>query len=95
MTANEILAFIDPSVLIIIPVLIIIGTILKANKNLNDWTIPIILTVVSVILAVGLICLTSGFTPANILNAIIQGVLCAGMAVYVHQLKIQTIDKRD
>lgn len=78
--------YIRPELLILIPVLIVIGKILK-NSVLNNKYIPLILGVISIFLS----CLwvlgnTSDNIPNAILTAIIQGILCAGAAVYGNQI---------
>lgn len=94
MTGTEILNFIKPELLILIPVLIVLGLIIKGIKNIPDWVIPIVLGLIGILFAVLLLGFQEGFTGPIILTGIIQGILAAGMAVYVHQLKIQTTKKR-
>lgn len=94
MTGEQILSFILPEILILIPVLIIIGMMLKKIENIKDWTIPIILGVIGILFAIMILGFKEGFSGPIILNGILQGILAAGMAVYVHQLTIQTTRKR-
>ena len=94
MTGEQILSFILPEILIIIPVLIIIGMMLKKAEYIKDWTIPIILGVIGILFAILILGFKEGFTGPIILNGILQGILAAGMAVYVHQLTIQSTRKR-
>lgn len=94
MTGTEILNYIQPEVLILIPVLIVVGLILKRIENIKDWTIPIILGAIGILFAILILGFGQGFTGPIILNGILQGILAAGMAVYVHQLTIQTTRKR-
>lgn len=94
LTPEMIIKFIDPKILILIPVLVVLGLIIKNIPNIKDWTIPIILGINGVVFAILIICLPHGFTPENILSGVIQGILAAGMAVYVHQIKVQTVNKR-
>ncbi|MGN9164688.1 phage holin family protein [Tissierellaceae bacterium HCP3S3_D8] len=75
MTGEEILSFIQPEILILIPVLIILG-------------------VIGILLAILILGFENGFVGQVILNGILQGILAAGMAVYVHQLTIQSTRKR-
>lgn len=86
--------YILPEIAIIIPVLIITGMMLKKATYIQDWTIPIILAVVGILLAVATIGTKDGYTLESIVTGIIQGILATGMAVYVHQLSIQTGRKR-
>ena len=94
MAGEQILSFILPEILILIPVLIIIGMMLKKIENIKDWTIPIILGVIGILFAIPILGFKEGFTGPIILNGILQGILAAGMAVYVHQLTIQSTRKR-
>jgi len=87
--------YILPDLMILIPVLIIIGKMLKKASYVQDWTIPILLVVVGILLAVVTIGARDGYTSESIVTGIIQGILATGMAVYVHQLSIQTGRKRD
>ena len=81
----EILEYIINEALIIIPVLWILGTFLKKTPEIADWTIPWILLVVGILIAVGII----GFN----VDAVVQGVLVAGAAVLGHQLLKQTTNR--
>jgi len=87
--------YILPDLMILIPVLIIIGKMLKKASYVQDWTIPILLAVVGMLLAVVTIGAKDGYTSESIVTGIIQGILATGMAVYVHQLSIQTGRKRN
>ncbi len=86
--------YILPEITIIIPVLIIIGMMLKKATYIQDWTIPILLAVVGILLAVITIGAKDGYTSESIVTGIVQGILATGMAVYVHQLSIQSGRKR-
>jgi len=94
MIGNDILSFIRPEILILIPVLIILGLMLKKITIIKDWTIPIILGVIGILFAVMILGFNDGFIGPVILSGILQGILSAGMAVYVHQLTIQSTKKR-
>lgn len=94
MTGTELMKFILPEILIIIPVLVIIGMMLKRIENIKDWTIPIILGVIGILFSIMILGFKEGFTGPVVLNGILQGILAAGMAVYVHQLTIQSTRKR-
>lgn len=87
--------YILPDVMVLIPVLIIIGMMLKRASYIQDWTIPILLAVIGILLAVVTIGAKDGYTSESIVTGVIQGILATGMAVYVHQLSIQTGRKRD
>lgn len=76
------LGYIIEDALIVIPVLLIFGYLLKHTPRVVDWQIPWILLFIGIIVVLLLI----GFTVA----AFIQGVLVAGAAVLAHQLYKQT-----
>lgn len=72
------LEYIVDKALILIPVLNILGMILKNFQKLPDKFIPLLLLAFGVLGAVAL----SGFSA----DAVIQGVLVTGAAVYGNQL---------
>ncbi|MCW6075454.1 phage holin family protein [Clostridium sporogenes] len=79
--------YIVEQALILIPVLYILGMMLKNTQKIKDWSIPWILLVVGVIGAISLM----GLNP----NAIIQGILATGAAVYTNQLIKQSTEKKE
>lgn len=85
---NEMLEFIREllveEALIVVPVLWILGKIVKGTPRVKDWTIPYIL------LGIGIV-LTMGILGPNV-DAVIQGVLVSGAAVFGHQLLVQTVE---
>lgn len=72
--------------LVLVPVLYVVGAILKQSK-VKDWTIPWILLIVGIIGAVALMGLNA--------NAVIQGILATGAAVYTNQLIKQSTQKKE
>lgn len=76
--------YITENALILIPVLYIIGMILKDTNKVKDKYIPLIL------LPIG-ICLSMALMGVGI-NAIIQGILVVGVSVYTNQL-IKQVNK--
>lgn len=72
--------------LILIPVLYIIGMLLKNTPKVIDWCIPWVLLVIGVGAAV-CIGVTTGMA---IPDAIIQGVLVTGVTVFTNQIIKQT-----
>ena len=75
--------YILDNALILIPVIYVIGVILKGTELIKDKYIPVILLPIGVILAMLLV----GFN----VNGFIQGVLVTGVAVYANQLVKQTL----
>lgn len=82
----NIFEYITEKVLIIIPVLLIIGQIIRNSEVIQDKFIPLIL------LPIGIICslLLGGFD----INHAIQGILVAGVAIFGNQIYHQ-IKKED
>lgn len=72
------MSYVTEEILIVIPVLWIIGAILKTTPKIFDWVIPYVVLVVGILLS----CMLIGFD----VNGIIQGVLAAGTAVLGDQL---------
>ncbi|WP_346939122.1 phage holin family protein [uncultured Clostridium sp.] len=79
-------SYITENALILIPVIYIIGMILKGIEKLNDKYIPIILLPVGILLSMGVM---HSFS----VDAIIQGVLVTGVSVYANQLVKQSQKK--
>lgn len=82
--------YIDPALLILVPVLYLIGTFIKSS-GINDKHIPLILGGLGIVLAVVWVLATSNITgwQGGLLaafTAVVQGVLCAGAAVYLNQV---------
>ena len=75
----DILTYIKPEMLIVVVALWVLGKIAKSTQYIPDWTIPYILLVAGIAGA-------SGVLEAFCTDAIIQGILCAGVAVYGHQM---------
>lgn len=75
---ENIMNYITENALILIPVLYILGAMLKGTQKIEDKYIPIILLPVGIVLAMFLV----GFN----VNGVIQGILITGSSVYVNQL---------
>jgi len=71
--------YITENALILVPVLLIIGAILKNTERIKDKYIPIILLPIGIILSVWVM---GGFTA----DSVIQGILVTGAAVYGNQV---------
>ena len=83
---QEILSeFLIEEALIVIPVLLILGTIIKGTPRFKDWTIPYALLVFGIAFTVALL----GFN----VDSVIQGVLVSGAAVFGNQLYKQAKNK--
>ncbi len=78
--------FITENALILIPVLNIIGVILKDTEKIPDKFIPLILLGFGILGAVAIM----GMTP----ESVVQGVLVTGTAVYGNQV-IKQLKKKE
>ena len=90
---KEILRFIKPELLVLIPVLYFIGIGIK-KSNIPNSRIPLLLGLISIFLSTLWVFSTSEINNwQDIANAafvsITQGILAAGTAVYANQLYIQ------
>ena len=81
----EIINYITENALILIPVLLVIGAILKNTERIKDKYIPVILLPIGIALSIGVMRVLS-------VDSIIQGILVTGAAVYGNQL-IKQISK--
>ncbi|WP_346928336.1 phage holin family protein [Clostridium sp.] len=77
--------YITENALILIPVLLVIGAILKNTERIKDKYIPVILLPIGIILSVWVM---GGFSA----DSVIQGILVTGATVYGNQL-IKQISK--
>lgn len=78
---NDLLSYVNEYALILIPVLYVVGMMLKGLGSIPDKYIPIILLAVGILGSIGL----NGLT----VNSVIQGILVTGVTVYANQLLVQ------
>ena len=95
-------SYVKPEFLMLIPVLVFAGSMIKRLTKLNSKWIPLILSgggILLVLLYQGAMgAFGAGSNPfAVILTAVIQGILAAASAVYSHQIYKQmgSDDKKD
>lgn len=81
--------YIKPELLILVPVLYILGAIIKDSATVQNRYIPAILGACGVFLALLYVVGVSGFSATGIFTAITQGILIAGAAVYTHEFITQ------
>lgn len=86
----DIQEYIAPELFILIPVLYIIGMMLKKFEGFSDRYIPIVLGIIGIIISMTYEFSILGFSWAAVYSSLIQGVLCAGCAVYGNQIVKQT-----
>lgn len=87
--------YVKPELLIIAVFLYVIGMFLKGAPSVKDWIIPFVILILGIIMAIFYlaIMLDQGFVPKAIFEGIIQGVLCAALAVFANQLYKQVQNK--
>jgi hypothetical protein len=78
----DIIKYVSDEALILIPVMYVIGMILKSTPKVKDWLIPYILLVVGILGAIALLGIS--------VKSVIQGILVTGATVYTNQLIKQT-----
>lgn len=74
----EFVKFITENALILVPAIYVLGMIIKNTEKVPDKYIPVVLLIAGVVGAIALMGLNA--------NAVIQGILVAGAAVYTNQL---------
>lgn len=79
----EILTYITENAIILIPVLVIIGLILKKLQFIPDKFIPLILLPFGI---AGAVLLGDMSTMTAVVSSVIQGILVCGAAVYGNQI---------
>ncbi|WP_199798518.1 phage holin family protein [Clostridium tetani] len=79
--------YIVEQALILIPVLYILGLMLKGTEKIKDWTIPWILLTCGIGSCIAIM-------GVNI-QALLQGVLVTGATVFGNQLVKQSTEKRE
>ena len=82
----DFLKFITENAIILVPVLYIIGNILKGTELIKDKYIPILLMPVGIAFSIAII-------GVNV-EAVIQGILVTGATVYSNQL-IKQLNKNE
>lgn len=78
--------YIKPELLILIPVLYVIGEMIKGSKTVQNRFIPVILGCTGVGLSILYVVATEGVTPLGFFTAITQGILVAGASVYANEI---------
>lgn len=86
-----IIEYINPELLVLVPFLYVLGMFLKDSKEISDNLIPAILGGAGVATAVvwvlaSTVPMGAAAVALAIVTAVVQGILCAGAAVYTNQL---------
>lgn len=88
---EQLMEYINPELLILIPVLYLVGMALKRTQTIEDTVIPLLLGIFGMLLAVIYTLATGEFLNGQevlrgIFVGVTQGILCAGASVYANQL---------
>lgn len=88
---EQIINYIKPELVVLSIVLYFIGMGIKKTEKIKDNYIPMILGMLGVVLCAIWVMATSSFGSTNdifmgIFTALVQGVLVAGLSVYVNQM---------
>lgn len=78
--------YIRAELLILIPVLMIVGKIFSDTKAIKNKYIPMLLGISGIVLSVIYTISLYGLSLNTIFTGIVQGILCAGTAVYGNQI---------
>lgn len=90
---EDILKFISPELLVLIPVLYFIGMGAKKTTLIADKFIPLVLGICGIVLSCLYVLGTNGFSVVGLFTAVTQGILVAGASVYCNQLIKQLAGK--
>ena len=88
---EQIINYVKPELVVLSIVLYFIGMGIKKTEKIKDNYIPMILGVLGIALCTIWVMATSSFGSTNdifagIFTALVQGVLVAGLSVYVNQM---------
>lgn len=83
--------YIEPGLLVLIPVLYLLGVWIRDTSWIDNKHIPLLLAVIGIALAVVYLVATAQYETARdiaqmLFTAIVQGILCAGCSVWVNQV---------
>lgn len=78
--------YVRPEMLIMIPALVVIGKIFSDANMVKNKYIPMLLGISGIVLSVLYTISIYGLSLDGIFSGIVQGILCAGTAVYGNQI---------
>lgn len=78
--------YVRPEMLILIPALVVIGKIFSDADMVKNKYIPMLLGISGIVLSALYTISIYGLSLDGILSGIVQGILCAGTAVYGNQI---------
>ena len=78
--------YVRPEMLILIPALVVIGKIFSDADMVKNKYIPMLLGIAGIVLSALYTISIYGLSLDGIFSGIVQGILCAGTAVYGNQI---------
>lgn len=78
--------YVRPEMLIVIPALVVIGKIFSDADMVKNKYIPMLLGISGIVLSALYTISIYGLSLDGIFSGIVQGILCAGTAVYGNQI---------
>lgn len=78
--------YVRPEMLILIPALVVIGKIFSDTDMVKNKYIPMLLGISGIVLSALYAISLYGLSLDGIFSGIVQGILCAGTAVYGNQI---------
>lgn len=78
--------YVRPEMLILIPALVVVGKIFSDSDMVKNKYIPMLLGISGIVLSAFYTISLYGLSPKGIFSGIVQGILCAGTAVYGNQI---------
>lgn len=96
----NLIEFIQPGLIVLVPVLYLLGIALKKSQSVKDNHIPLILGAAGILVAAFAVFAEADIQSAQdaltaVFSAITQGILCAGCSVYVNQVLIKQPHKTE
>lgn len=78
--------YVKPELLIVAVVLYVLGLMIKQTKKVKDKYIPVILGAIGVLVCFVYVFAIEPISLMGVFTALTQGILVAGVAVYVNQV---------
>lgn len=78
--------YVKPELMSVAVVLYIIGLMLKNTEKIKDKYIPGVLGIIGILICSVYVLSVEGISGMGVFTAITQGIICAGIAVYVNQI---------
>ena len=79
--------YIEPEMLIVVPVLLFLGWMMKSTPKVLDWLIPYVITGLGIIAGIAI--------TSKVVDGTIQGILVSAMSVLVYNLYRQWKRKKE